>query len=71
MGLNHTGLKASTKLIDPEPRTEVVEKIKALEREILELKLSDKILQKASAYFGNLELDRHSNADPVLTTTSR
>lgn len=38
--------------------TEVGEKIKALEREIRELRQANEILRKASAYFAMAELDR-------------
>jgi len=38
--------------------TEVVEKMKALERENRELKQANEILRKASAYFAQAELDR-------------
>ena len=38
--------------------TEMVEKMKALERENRELKQANEILRKASAYFAQAELDR-------------
>ena len=38
--------------------TEVVEKLKALERENRELRQANEILRKASAYFAQAELDR-------------
>ncbi len=38
--------------------TEVAEKMKALEREVRELKQANEILRKASAYFAQAELDR-------------
>jgi transposase-like protein len=38
--------------------TDVVEKLKALERENRELRQANKILCKASAYFAQAELDR-------------
>jgi len=38
--------------------TEQVEKMKALEREVRELKQANEILRKASAYFAQAELDR-------------
>lgn len=38
--------------------TEVGEKIKAMEREIRELRQANEILRKASAYFAQAELDR-------------
>jgi transposase-like protein len=40
--------------------TEVEEKIKAMEREIRELRQANEILRKASAYFAMAELDRRS-----------
>ncbi len=39
-------------------RTEVAEKLKALERENRELRQANEILRKASAYFAQAELDR-------------
>ena len=38
--------------------TEVAEKLKALEREVRELRQANEILRKASAYFAQAELDR-------------
>lgn len=38
--------------------TEQAEKMKALEREVRELKQTNEILRKASAYFAHAELDR-------------
>ena len=38
--------------------TEVADKVKALEREVRELRQADEILRKASAYFAQAELDR-------------
>ena len=38
--------------------TEQAEKLKALEREVRELKQANEILRKASAYFAQAELDR-------------
>ena len=38
--------------------TEVAEKMKAMEREIRELRQANEILRKASAYFAMAELDR-------------
>ena len=38
--------------------TETAEKMKALEREVRELKQANEILRKASAYFAQAELDR-------------
>ena len=40
------------------PTTEERERIKALEREIRELRQANEILRKASAYFAQAELDR-------------
>jgi len=40
--------------------TEMVEKLKALERENRELRQANEILRKASAYFAMAELDRRS-----------
>ena len=40
--------------------TEMSEKMKALERENRELKQTNEILRKASAYFAQAELDRRS-----------
>lgn len=40
--------------------TEELERIKALEREIRELRQANEILRKASAYFAVAELDRRS-----------
>jgi len=40
--------------------SEVGEKIKAMEREIRELRQANEILRKASAYFAMAELDRRS-----------
>ena len=42
----------------PGPTTDDRERIKALERENLELKQVNEILRKASAYFAQAELDR-------------
>jgi len=39
-------------------KTEMAEKMKALERENRELKQANEILRKASAYFAQAELDR-------------
>ena len=41
-------------------RTEMAEKLKALERENRELRQANEILRKASAYFATAELDRRS-----------
>jgi transposase-like protein len=38
--------------------TEVADKVKALEREVRELRQANEILSKASAYFAQAELDR-------------
>jgi transposase-like protein len=38
--------------------TETAEKLKALEREVRELRQANEILRKASAYFAQAELDR-------------
>jgi transposase len=38
--------------------TDVAEKMKALEREVRELRQANEILRKASAYFAQAELDR-------------
>ena len=38
--------------------TDMAEKMKALEREVRELKRANEILRKASAYFAQAELDR-------------
>jgi len=40
--------------------SEIAEKIKALEREVRELRQANEILRKASAYFAMAELDRRS-----------
>lgn len=40
--------------------TEVAERMKALEREVRELRQANEILRKASAYFAMAELDRRS-----------
>src|ERR671933_1966152 len=44
----------------PGPTTEESERIKALEREVRELRQVNEILRKASAYFAMAELDRRS-----------
>ena len=38
--------------------TEAAERLKALEREVRELRQANEILRKASAYFAQAELDR-------------
>ena len=38
--------------------TEVADKVKALEREVRELRQANEILRKASAYFAQAEFDR-------------
>jgi transposase-like protein len=40
--------------------SEVAEKMRALEREVRELRQANEILRKASAYFAMAELDRRS-----------
>jgi transposase len=42
------------------PTTDERERIKALEREVRELRQANEILKKASAYFATAELDRRS-----------
>ncbi len=42
------------------PSTDERERIKALEREVRELRQANEILRKASAYFAMAELDRRS-----------
>ena len=42
----------------PGPMSEERERIKALEREVRELRQANEILRKASAYFAQAELDR-------------
>ena len=42
----------------PGPTSQEQEKIKALEREVRELRQANEILRKASAYFAQAELDR-------------
>ncbi len=42
------------------PTTDERERIKALEREVRELRQANEILRKASAYFTQAELDRRS-----------
>ena len=42
------------------PATDERERIKALEREVRELRQANEILRKASAYFAQAELDRRS-----------
>jgi transposase len=44
----------------PGPTTAERERIKALEREVRELRQANEILRKASAYFAQAELDRRS-----------
>ena len=44
----------------PGPTTDEQERIKALEREVRELRQVNEILRKASAYFATAELDRRS-----------
>ena len=42
--------------------TDMAEKLKALEREVRELRQANEILRKASAYFAMAELDRRSKS---------
>ena len=44
--------------VRPGPTTEERERIRALEREVRELRQANEILRKASAYFAQAELDR-------------
>jgi transposase len=44
------------------PTTDERERIKALEREVRELRQANEILRKASAYFAMAELDRRSRS---------
>ena len=46
----------------PGPSTEERERIKALEREVKELRQANEILRKASAYFAQEELERRPKA---------
>jgi transposase len=46
--------------VRPGTTTEERERIKALEREVRELRQANEILRKASAYFAQAELDRRS-----------
>jgi transposase len=46
--------------VRPGPTTDERERIKALEREVRELRQANEILRKASAYFAMAELDRRS-----------
>ena len=46
--------------LKPGPTTEEREEIKALKREVRELRQANEILRKASAYFARAELDRRS-----------
>jgi transposase len=50
--------------------TEVADKVKALEREVRELRQANDILRKASAYFAQAELDRRSSDDLLHRRTS-
>ena len=47
----------------PGPTTDDRERIKALEREVRELRQANEILRKASAYFAQAELDRPYGSD--------
>jgi transposase len=44
--------------LKPGPTTDARERLKALEREVRELRQANEILRKASAYFAQAELDR-------------
>jgi len=44
----------------PGPTTDERDRLKALEREVRELRRANEILRKASAYFAQAELDRRS-----------
>jgi transposase-like protein len=46
--------------LHPGPTTPESERVKALEREVRELRQANEILRKASAYFAMAELDRRS-----------
>ena len=50
----------SDKGVRASPTTDERERIKALEREVRELRQANEILRKASAYFALAELDRRS-----------
>ena len=50
----------SSKAARPGPVSDERERIKALEREVRELRQANEILRKASAYFAMAELDRRS-----------
>ena len=56
----HLEHRASAHGARPGPTTEERERIKALEREVRELRQANEILRKASAYFAQAELDRRS-----------
>jgi transposase len=54
------------------PTTDEGERLKALEREVRELRQANEILRKASAYFAMAELDRHCQlAGGWLAATDR
>jgi transposase-like protein len=46
----------------PSPASQEAERIKALEREVRELRQANEILRKASAYFAQAEFDRRSKS---------
>ena len=52
------GRQSATRASAPGPTSTEQEKIKALEREVRELRQANEILRKASAYFAQAELDR-------------
>ena len=56
-GLGPTG-RSATRVCAPVRRRDERERIKALEREVRELRQANEILRKASAYFAQAELDR-------------
>ena len=53
----------------PGPTSAEQEKIKALEREVRELRQANEILRKASAYFAQAELDRRFKPGRPLSTS--
>src|SRR3954465_2031524 len=53
------------------PTTDERERIKALEREVRELRQANEILRKASAYFAMAELDRRSRSVEPLAVEIR
>ena len=48
--------------LQPSPASQEGERIKALEREVRELRQANEILRKASAYFAQAEFDRRSKS---------